>query len=187
MGAISSSGVAVKTVTDADLLERIFRFRVDARQPDEPLPASARELGFYRDEHDDHAMHWIALVQGEIVGSARLCVHDQFADLPHAPIYRLFGAQTALLKSPIASMNRLVVAPNARGHGVGRRLDLVRVECARAQACATVVVHFSLPVASRRRASVVPLGFSLLGEGQLAEESGGWFSGAGQAFVLRLS
>lgn len=83
----------------------------------------AEFVDHWLDEHDEHASHWACFISRRLVGAARLCVHASLRVVPHA---RLFD-ELLPSEGPYASINRLVVAPEARGLGVARHLDDVRL------------------------------------------------------------
>ena len=81
------------------------------------------------DDLDKDAHHWVILHQGHIVASARMSFHYTYNSIPYTnPVYEsLFDFYGGL---PIASINRLVVDPGSRGHGLARLLDETRVDFA---------------------------------------------------------
>ena len=89
---------------------------------------------------------------GNLVASARSCVHHEQSDVPDAYYY------TALkLPKSVASINRLVVDRAWRNLGIARALDLVRLEAAKDSGAECVVCATSGP----RITALGKLGFCL--------------------------
>lgn len=66
-------------------------------------------------------MHWAALAGNKIVASARLTVSDRAEKLPYGKLVSIESGK------PIALLSRLVVSKEARGNGLARELDRVRL------------------------------------------------------------
>ena len=107
------------------------------------------------DSHDDHAMHWGAFHQGQLVGAARLCLHQQLSDAPDAEMF--VGSN---IPAPVASLNRLVVLSRLRGLGIAALLDQVRIDHAK-QSGARAIIVTPTDALSRRR-SLGSRGFQFL-------------------------
>lgn len=88
----------------------------------EGVQLSKPEAGTIADSHDDHAMHWGAFDGTRLVAAARLCLHENLAEAPDG---ELFAGMN--IPSPVASMNRLVVAASHRGRGIAKELDQIRI------------------------------------------------------------
>jgi len=120
---------------DEALLEGIGRLRV-AAVADEGLVLPGVADGSSLDDHECHARHWAVLDSyGNPVAAARLCVHQQFADLPQQPFYAGLDFDPT---GPIAALTRLVVLPAFRGRGLALALDEVRaprLPCTRRPNC----------------------------------------------------
>ena len=111
--------------------------------------------GVIADQHDNHAFHWGVFDDENLVGAARLCIHDRQSDVPDTQLFASLA-----LPIPVASMNRLVVLREYRGFGIGRALDERRVETARNMgACAIVLAPVDRDF---RLAQIQELGFTLL-------------------------
>lgn len=163
-------------VDDSATLSNIFRFREKVwRQEAVELKSGLCASEGIKDEHDHHAHHWIITLGDEIVAAARLCIHRCLNELPDAEESLQVEEDIA---SPIASLNRLVVATEARRHGLARVLDNVRIQRARDLGAATVVgTPMPWRVESLRR-----LGFQVVG----LEKNAIWGDGDLPFMVLRL-
>ncbi|WP_404308252.1 GNAT family N-acetyltransferase [Neorhodopirellula lusitana] len=113
------------------------------------------------EEFDRFAKHWGAFDGDRIVGSARLTIHDQMTDVPDSEVYEGILSH---LSGPIGSLNRLVVAASHQGRGIGRELDMVRIDAAQKAGCAWIVG--STPVGKRRVLQLQSLGFISKGKGR---------------------
>lgn len=122
----------------------------------------ARDLPDAFDPHDETAYHWGVFHEDQLVASGRLSLHESIHDVPDAEVY--VGVIDSGLAGPIASINRLVVAPAYRRRGIARLLDLTRVQAAQKLGCRYVVG--SSPTDERRLNQLCEIGFSDLGPGQ---------------------
>lgn len=77
------------------------------------------------DEYDLNAAHWAVFDQQKIIASARLGVYFDYKDIPYIDMMKPYKSH---LKLPVASLNRLVVKREYRGHFISKSLDVVRVE-----------------------------------------------------------
>jgi GNAT superfamily N-acetyltransferase len=94
------------------------------------------EEGKIADSHDDHATHWAAFhPQHGMIGSARLCLHDELHQCPDGAMFA--GVK---LPVPVANLNRLVVKREFRKHGIATKLDEARVAKAREIGAAAIIV-----------------------------------------------
>ncbi len=114
-------------------------------------PAFVKD-GVWLDGDDDRALHWIARVDGEMVGAARLHVLERLEDAPYAE--HLLPHEEDL-PMPSAYLMRLVVAPEHRGVGIARAMDEARIEQALWSGCRSV-----FGIASSRVGSLAKLGFA---------------------------
>lgn len=148
---------------DADLLAKVGRLRVEAWETE---TARAAEQAVWVDEFDRVARHWVVFRDGVPVAAARLSLHDRLAEVPDSESYA--GVFSVPPEAPIASLNRLVVHPSARGSGLSRRLDLMRLDAA--ERLGARVAILSTASGPRRVAQLVGLGFSCLGHGPKFEK-----------------
>jgi len=127
--------VSIKRAESAGDIAAIqaFRFRIWSEQ--EGVRLNDMESGLIADLHDGHAYHWGAYDGGVLVGSARLCIHN---DLESAPDGEMFTGLP--IPVPAASLNRLVIDRAHRGHGLAARLDAARLSVARTMGAKVVII-----------------------------------------------
>jgi GNAT superfamily N-acetyltransferase len=151
-------------VTDSRLLEKIYRLRVKAWEVDAP-PFTESET--WTDRWDPISRHWAVLNGDEPIAAARLSLHTELENIPDRESY--LNILPHNLNRPIASLNRLVVHPDWRKRGLSRRLDVIRLEAARAMGAASII---GVSDSGRHRIKqLVSLGFSVLGEGGPASDA----------------
>jgi hypothetical protein len=90
---------------------------------------------------------------GNLVASARMCVHHDPQDILEADFYTQLD-----VPSPVASINRLVVDYCVRGRKLSRSLDSDRVAAARMMGAACIVVA---PTDDHRVRALGEAGFAL--------------------------
>jgi GNAT superfamily N-acetyltransferase len=123
-------------VEDADTLrEIIFGLRVESWKSVGVLIDGTYPPDVCRDEHDEHALHWVVRDGERLAGAARMCIHDDVASLPDDGFFLGMEAAAA---PPIASLNRLVVHPAYQRRGLSRELDRIRIQKAREMSCRSV-------------------------------------------------
>jgi hypothetical protein len=139
--------------TDAPVRAAIQTLRLTVWAADTGL--AERELQeIATDEHDRHAHHYVLRAGGDVVASARTCVHGDRADVPSTFLY----APYELSAGPYASFNKLVVAAAWRRRGLARLLDDARLRCTGLTAPTVVTC-----VRDDRLPAVQALGFVVLG------------------------
>jgi SAM-dependent methyltransferase len=111
------------------------------------------------DKHDTHSIHWLASVGDRLVASSRLSVREYLVDLPDASFYE--GFEKFIADGPVASLNRLVVAEEARHHGLADIFDAVRIGEVLGLGIGSVVALVDLPI---RLHNLKKLGFEVVGE-----------------------
>ena len=141
-----------------ELLAKVGRLRIEAWETE---TARAAEQAVWVDEFDREAWHWVVCRDGLPVAAARLSLHRKLAEVPDSESYA--GVFSSPPQPPIASLNRLVVHPSARGSGLGRRLDLIRLEAA--ERLGAKVAILSTSSGQRRMEALAGLGFDFLGYG----------------------
>ena len=128
------SDVQIREITGTDHVPLAFPLRYEVWKDEADLTATVRTQKLITDEHDEHARHWAAFDDGEMVASARMCIHRMQDETPDAATFK-----EIVLPSPIATINRLVVKKGWRHAGLARQFDLLRVEAAREGSAACVV------------------------------------------------
>jgi GNAT superfamily N-acetyltransferase len=118
-------------------------------------------LQVWLDEFDETASHWALVGEDGMAAAARLSVHASIGDVPEAEVYASFPREW--FPAPVASFNRLVVHPCARGRGFSGQFDRARLAAARQAGCACVVggTH-----SNARIAQLSSVGFAVLGHGR---------------------
>jgi len=147
-------GFRVQEITDTDLVPLSYALRYRVWSKEVQLAKNFQKEGLIRDEHDSHARHWGVLSNtGNLVASARMCVHHDPQDIPEADFYSQLQ-----VPSPVASINRLVVDQCVRGSKLARSLDSHRIEAARMMGAACIV---AAPTGDYRVRALGEAGFSL--------------------------
>ena len=140
-------------VFEPSIVAATYRFRAEVWQGEgftvNPLP----------DEHASHARHWIVTRGETLVGAARLSMHNTADD---TPAYEDIRHLNISANQPFAFLSHLVVCPSARKHGLGRLLDTVRVEAARAAGVNLILGRFY----EYRVKGLIALGFRPVAEFQ---------------------
>lgn len=129
--------VRVREITGTDFVPLTFPLRYEVWKDEAELTASVRAQELITDEHDEHARHWAAFDGGEMVASARMCIHKLQDETPDAATFK-----EVVLPSPIATINRLVVKNQWRKSGIAGQFDVRRIEAAREGSAACVVGTF---------------------------------------------
>jgi GNAT superfamily N-acetyltransferase len=141
-----------------ELLTRIGQLRVMAWATEIPQAAA---MGEWLDEFEGCACHWVVFRGCELVAAARLSIHQSLADVPDPECF--VGIFREPPPTPIASFNRLVVHPSARGFGLSRRLDEARLDFAEALGCRCAIG--STPSGYLRIRQMEEFGFVVVGLG----------------------
>jgi hypothetical protein len=145
-------------VSDPSILLRIYKLRVDSWLSI-GLSQDVFPSGLGKDIHDEHSRHW-AIIDGEdILAAARMCIHQSMSEMPSSHIYD--GLDFDALP-PIASINWLVIHPDARGLGLSSKLDYVRLKAASDYGCRSVIGYCSELSGKARRSSLVKQGFRIV-------------------------
>jgi GNAT superfamily N-acetyltransferase len=90
------------------------------------------------DKLDKSAIHFVVRDGGDLVGSARVSVHEDLHDVPASSVYRSLPFQAL---PPIGVFGRCVVLPDYRTNGVGAMLDLARFRKAAEVGCHTLLAY----------------------------------------------
>jgi predicted GNAT family N-acyltransferase len=140
-------------------MEEIGRFRIRAWRNENGINPTFFSQEVWIDSIDTNAHHWIITKDDTIVAAARLSFHGCIEEVPYADF--LHDEHRPLFqKSPIASINRLVVDPAFRGRGFAKILDNERINLA-ANAGSKIMIAF--PQLSRLM-HLQKLGFNLISQ-----------------------
>jgi GNAT superfamily N-acetyltransferase len=149
--------------SDWGVIERIGRLRVQAWAD---VVGTVDGMTCWLNAVDAVARHWAFFCGDEPVAAARLSVHQAISQVPDAEVFSPVFRESP--PGPIASLNRLVVAPAYRGIGLSSRLDQVRLEAAEAMGCKCVVGYTAS--GERRVKQLKKAGFVVLAQGNRAPD-----------------
>lgn len=138
-------------VFEPSVVAETYRFRAEVWQ------GEGFSVNPYPDNHASHARHWIVTRGETLVGAARLCMHNTVDETPGYEDIRHLNVSTS---QPFAFLSHLVVCPSARNQGLGKLLDSVRVEAARAAGVNLILGRFY----EYRVRGLVALGFRPVAE-----------------------
>ena len=151
-------GFTVEETRAPALLEQVYALRALAWREKDGVRAPGHVVR-WRDAHDAHARHLVALApDGQVLGAVRLCLHptlEESVDGAH------FAAAAAPLAPPFWSWTRLAVHPAARGRGVSGALDAAALAAFAAQPGTVLGV---VEVGSLREGMLQRLGLVRLGD-----------------------
>ena len=131
------------------------------------IDTEAASSRFGIDQFDHDGWHVAYRDQGNIIASGRLIIASEQAAVPDLCS---FGPCVERMHFPIGVLNRLVVHWEHSGNGLGRRLNVERLELAARQGAAEVWVE----VQSDRVPSMQRLGFEEVGPSQDITIVGDW-------------
>ena len=144
--------IQIREITGTGIVPLTFRLRYAVWRDEAELTPNVRAQELITDEHDEHARHWAAFDDGEIVASARMCIHKAQDDTPDAFIFC-----REQIPAPVGTLNRLVVGRNWRNQGIAARFDACRIQAARNGNAKCLLVS----VSGRRIAALQNCGFKL--------------------------
>ncbi len=132
----------VHEVSNGDLpqLERIGRLRLDVWRAETKVDEAQFEGGVWLEPLDYRARHWIATDGNVLIASGRLTMHATLEDNPDGYLWRRHERTVPL---PAAHFCKLVVSSKARGMGLGREFNRVRIEAARGDGAKSILVTAS--------------------------------------------
>jgi len=152
----------VEVQEDPSLMREIMALRVVAWRSYIKVDPKVQE---WTDQFDATARHWAILDGQTVAASARLSIHDRLSEVPDNEVYEPLLA--TLVRSPIGSMNRLVVHPGYRGRQLSDQLDEVRMSAAESSGCACLIGHTH--AGDKRVTQLKAKGFQALGTGRTNE------------------
>jgi GNAT superfamily N-acetyltransferase len=131
-----SQSFAPRCVEGADILAQIGDLRTRAWLANGELPRFISDQAVETDEHDAHGMHWAVLRVDRPISAIRTCLHPDAASCPDS---ESLDGYTHLIEPPIATVARLVVDPDFRGHGRPDMLMQSSFQFASEQGCRSIV------------------------------------------------
>jgi len=151
-------GFNIYRVDYPTLINEIGELRVIAWRTEKGIAPDIFSQRTWLDEYDEIALHWIMLKEKFLMASARISIHPELSEIPWADNTTVYDM--SFLKSPVASINRLVVHPDFRGRGLTRYLDRIRIDTAKKMGVKTIIAE---PVLIRIN-SLIDLGFKYVGK-----------------------
>lgn len=147
--------VTIEEILPADFstLDAIGKLRLDVWREEATVDESLFPQNRWLESWDEVGRHWVAREHGEMVGAARLTFHLTLSDNPDG---YLWLREKKTVPVPAAHFCKLVVLSKARGKGVGKQLNEIRLQAAREMGARSILV-----TASEKNARLlVPLGFT---------------------------
>lgn len=175
---MTNSAMQIVAAPTPVLLQRIGALRVQAWTTEHPQAATMTE---WLDGIDPRAWHWVIFDGDQMVAAARLSIHTSLCDLPDCKVYS--DLLVAPPPAPMASLNRLVVHPSARGEGLSNRIDESRLCFARERGCRSIVCSVPRPERARR---LRERGFAVIGMGRPYPDPPGCYGPPPLIMVLTL-
>lgn len=123
-------------VNDRVTLLQIQDLRRRAWLANGELPDFIARQDILNDEHDVNGIHWAVLHEGRPIAAARMSIH---AEVAASPDPEALDGYEHLVDLPMASLTRLVVAPEFRGRGLPETLRKARLALAVEQHCRSIV------------------------------------------------
>lgn len=107
-------------VTRTSEIAEICRFRAAVLAATGTLRSDAFGAEGWHDPIDEHSRHWIIRHQsGTLAAAGRLSIHAELSAVHQAEEYLRYGIPS---EGPIAAPDRVVVAPEFQGQGLGGQL-----------------------------------------------------------------
>lgn len=148
--------VVISDTRDARLLDSVYRIRAQVWSGLVQLPAYLLADGKVQDKCDDYGHHFVAHCGNHVFGAGRISIHESVLDIPDAHVFEKIIDK---IEWPIASINRLVVTDEARGHGISRLIDEARISFAKNAGCSGILACWSDVSPAHRVASLFRHGF----------------------------
>jgi GNAT superfamily N-acetyltransferase len=123
-------------VNDRETLLQIQDLRRLAWSAHGEVPDFIGRQDILNDEHDVNGMHWAVFHEGRPIAAARMSIHTEVATSPDP---EAMDGYEHLVELPMASLTRLVVAPEFRGRGLPEALRKARIALAVQENCRSIV------------------------------------------------
>jgi predicted GNAT family N-acyltransferase len=160
--------IVVEEIPDSKLLDLVGRLRVEVWRDEGTLNEALFPQGSWIEPMDHRSRHWVARNEsGELVAAARLSVHATLEDNPDGYLWKRAGREVPL---PAAHFCKLVVRKDARGHGLGRKLNEIRLQASREMGAKSILVTAS----AKNSRLLLPLGFKDTGIFEVFENRPGF-------------
>ena len=124
----------LEAVTNPQIIEQIYRLRVEAWRTNLELPG---DVTAWSDRFDAEGRHWAFFDGDKPIAAGRLTISRDLKSVPDSAVYR--DVLPDDLEGPIGALTRLVISPAYRGRGLARHLDNVRIGAARSAGCSCVI------------------------------------------------
>jgi GNAT superfamily N-acetyltransferase len=148
-------------VAERATFDAVVGLRLRSWADQTPLPLTPDDVV---DHYDEIARHWIAALDDEVIGAARLTFHDVLDEVPESVC--LGGVFAQPPPAPIGFLSRLIVAADWRRRGVGRELDRIRIRAADAAGCRSLLALVFDVSGEARVRQLVSHGFTVHGRGR---------------------
>jgi predicted GNAT family N-acyltransferase len=137
-----SSQLQILKISNQDeaSMDLIGILRLDVWKQETAVDEKQFPNGRWLEPLDQVAQHWIATINGIIVGAARLSMHATLAENPDGYLWVKRGFT---LPEPVGHFCKLVVKKEARGFGIGRHLNAVRIKQAKEVGAKSIIVTAS--------------------------------------------
>jgi len=159
------STLILKGGDDVEMLRQIEAFRLEVWN--RLVDSETAYTRFCLDRFDYDGWHIVLMNEANIIGSGRIIIASDESGVPDLCSFRPYAKS---MNFPIGIMNRLVVHWQHANDGVGRQINLERVEIANNQGVSEVWVEIQVP----RVASMEQLGFRDMGPSQDTSIVGVW-------------
>lgn len=122
-----------------ECIEEIGRLRYLAWKDVEGINKDFFSKGYWIDEYDKTSFIWGIKFNEIIIASARLSIHHTIESIPWCN--SIPSGVLELLKTPLGSMNRLIVHPDFRKRGLSKPLDMIRINTAKEKKLKAIIAE----------------------------------------------
>lgn len=154
-----------KGENDIGMLRQIEAFRLQVWNS--LIDSEIASTRFSLDQFDYDGWHIAHINETDIIGCGRLIIANDESGVPDLCSFKPYAKS---MSYPIGIMNRLVVNLTHAGKGIGRQLNIERIELARDQGVSEIWVEVQAP----RVSSMERLGFRDMGPSQDTSIKGVW-------------